>query len=533
MARVGWNTEILSWMLKTGLLERGDLNRGENPIPLVLDVIAVRARAVGGNPKDIRVEKGSVETKSRFGWTPIGTTKDIRGAALFFDGGKPRCLECSRPAEYGVYCAPCKGRLGKHAFTKSEVPKKILRARGWKANPSSDAEAYSIHSEYMNSARNIDVEAGAGWRAERDRLLREAKKYERAAKRYSETLYRAFKASRSSKSNPLSCWNCRTSLRSGQDICPTCSAGQHDENPLDERESRATLGEGIHALRSSRDAAPGSAEMGYQLGRAIGYTTPVQRFGTGASRKRAERVRGLAREKARQEGVLVKRRNSGKKPTSCRECFERPGTSREVPGLCHWCANLVAGDLEAERRELDTLWPSSREFPEMKNPVAVEAYHGKGTPIFVEPSRQIGSNPSSCKRCHGNCQVRLGKNIIPCPVCQRKHKHNPLTPSEVQRLDDRTRQIDRNAREAERRADEKSKIALSMTGRLFEGEYGRAAMRDFRTASRYDGRAEGILEVIKTIPHTAKRRRNPLDSHKPGCRCIFHSGKIFQKGPKK
>jgi hypothetical protein len=57
----------------------------------------------------------------------------------------------------------------------------------------SHAEAYRFYTDYMNSARNIDPEAGAGWRRERDKLIALAKKYERGARRYQEALYKQFK----------------------------------------------------------------------------------------------------------------------------------------------------------------------------------------------------------------------------------------------------------------------------------------------------------------------------------------------------
>lgn len=36
--------------------------------------------------------------------------------------------------------------------------------------------------------------------------------------------------------------------------------------------------------------------------------------------------------------------------------------------------------------------------------------------------------------------------------------------------------------------------------------------------------------ATRPASHKSKARRNPLDSHKPGCRCIFHSGKMFKHG---
>lgn len=321
MSRIGWNTEILSWMLKVGLLLRSDLNREASPAGAISDILTRRARAVGGDPKAIRVNRGQVETRSRFGWTPIGKVREIHTAAFSPKKSnpkskpKPKCLECSRPAEYGVYCGPCKGRLGAHAFTKSEVPKSILKRRGHNPSGTYRGVQYEIKSKAPYSGIGWFIPS---WKANSSGAFYDGvPEHPEGAYAWAEAACKKHidktMGGRSAKSNPLSCWNCRTSLRSGQDICPTCSAGQYEENPLTDRESRDTLLQGIGALKSSRDAAPRSAEMGYQIGRTIGYTTPVQRFGTGASRKRAERVRGLAREKARQEGILaggkVKRRN--------------------------------------------------------------------------------------------------------------------------------------------------------------------------------------------------------------------------------
>jgi hypothetical protein len=59
-----------------------------------------------------------------------------------------------------------------------------------------DLNDYQLYTEAMNAARNIDPEAGRGWRAERERLFAVARRHEKGAARYSEWLYAQFKASR-------------------------------------------------------------------------------------------------------------------------------------------------------------------------------------------------------------------------------------------------------------------------------------------------------------------------------------------------
>lgn len=44
------------------------------------------------------------------------------------------------------------------------------------------------------------------------------------------------------------------------------------------------------------------------------------------------------------------------------------------------------------------------------------------------------------------------------------------------------------------------------------------------------GRKEGIGSLYGPESGKSKVKRNPLDSHKPGCMCLFHSGRIFKKG---
>lgn len=128
---------------------------------------------------------------------------------------------------------------------------------------------------------------------------------------------------------------------------------------------------------------------------------------------------------------------------------------------------------------------------------------GVGDPTLL-PQFGLPSAGGDCRRCKGACKVKLGKNLIPCPMCQRKGKKNPLT-----------------------KADERAILAGWQPAKDRAAALARGGDRE--GAAFVNGRAEGLKDAIRSAPKASAKRRNPLDSHKPGCQCMFHSGRMGKK----
>lgn len=195
----------------------------------------------------------------------------------------------------------------------------------------------------------------------------------------------------------------------------------------------------------------------------------------------------------------------------------------------YWGAGLPLWDVETEEGDVYQLRARDRDYAlsavqlagayltgRKKNPVHTGGLWEGMKPWGVTPDKYL---PPVCKRCKGAGQVKLGKNLVNCPMCQRKTK-NPLNAAE-------TGQLVRTAK-ASMRVSEASKGVRG--GQRQEAWHAGAAMGRAQAALAYgadvpwlgDARtvSDQALDVVQRQP--AKRKKNPLDGHKPGCMCWFH-----------
>ena len=149
-------------------------------------------------------------------------------------------------------------------------------------------------------------------------------------------------------------------------------------------------------------------------------------------------------------------------------------------------------------------------------------------------------NPGECKRCRGSQVVRLGKNLVKCPLCQRKA--NPLNKHEVAREIREVKKARLRSEEAQGQSetDFQRGYAHGVAGAVL-----REGPRGYETKQRvthgvmlalgdkpsFHGsrKARGTTLHGKTGSMLGPRKRNPLDSHKPGCQCMYHSGRMGKK----
>lgn len=161
----------------------------------------------------------------------------------------------------------------------------------------------------------------------------------------------------------------------------------------------------------------------------------------------------------------------------------------------------------------------------------------------IRTSRDV--EDAGCRRCKGVRQVRLGARMVACPTCCRKPKvKNPLTADEAKNL---LREGGHKMRSMPWAGSSYPDISRAFTAGEANGlalavglagpqndeiqQMGRELRGQARTNKM---KAMGLLPKAAARDAGAypgeKPRRNSLDSHKPGCRCIFHSGKMGRKG---
>jgi hypothetical protein len=271
------------------------------------------------------------------------------------------------------------------------------------------------------------------------------------------------------------------------------------KNPLTRRETLRVLGHVSAALVESGKSRSVGDRMGaaFQRGRAVALRGVVNEYGRSRNPLTVNE----------QEEVLQQAEAFADDP----DPFERGravGRASVVArhGIYAQSAALEVARGEADQRRIDRRVTAVLDDPR--------------SPGF--PRR----NNATCARCHGARKVKLGKNLIPCPMCCRK---NPLTRPEAA---EQIRAI-RTLSVASRKAHASGNVAVDFMN--FGEAQGRAAVI----------RAVGIDGVSLTKARKAAwaatdagkpRRKNPkagidpatgrLRGHKAGCKCICCTGKI-------
>jgi hypothetical protein len=163
---------------------------------------------------------------------------------------------------------------------------------------------------------------------------------------------------------------------------------------------------------------------------------------------------------------------------------------------------------------VDTVEPDEVTAP---HPDLQNEYYGYPSELPVRGAR----NAPACRRCNGARQVALGRNMVSCPTCCKRVK-NPLDRNEAEQLLSYAQIHTKLARTP----------TMSYDGRLESAAtaYEDASIvKEFGKSSGLYGAATHAQTVARQARDEVKRsgpKRNPLASHKPGCRCIFHANQM-------
>jgi hypothetical protein len=229
----------------------------------------------------------------------------------------------------------------------------------------------------------------------------------------------------------------------------------------------------------------------------------------------------------------------GSKGGSYRNAPGRPGWPITIP--IQWAPTCDAcGRTGLPKDEVLCAACKARLFGKKKNPRRRNAVTGPtrmDLQRYYESLRRAGQThraaANEVERAFGvsGIQVNASGQI----VWFRSQRANPLTPRELRLLERRRKQFMDLAYADKGVAEEYERIGTP--------EYKRLAAKQKLYANYNGGIADGIAEASQLVRHTAARRPNKpkksgrkgggFASHKPGCRCLFHSGDIFKKGRKR